>query len=38
MTVSESKNILDKIPDNFNILFLYLKNIRLLDLLQQKIA
>lgn len=38
MTVSESKNILDKIPDNFNIFFLYLKNIRLLDLLQQKIT
>ena len=33
MTISESKNTLDKIPDNFNIFFLYLKNIRLLDLL-----
>lgn len=38
MTVSEFKNTLDKISDDFNIFFLYLKNIRLLDLLQQKIA
>lgn len=38
MTVSEFKDTLDKISDNFNVFFLYLKNIRLLDLLQQKIA
>ena len=38
MTVSEFKKILNEIPNDFNIFFLYLKSIRLLDSLQRKIA